>query len=255
MALGESVKQFTNCRFGMMGWACVILGFAAAQYDEFGHVSNAMAVNVTLQLIYIAKFFHWESGYFATMDMQEDRAGFYICWGCLCWVTALYTSSTLSLVAEPADIPNHWATAIFVSGVACILFNYSADAQRKLVRETNAKCLIWGRTPEIIHAKYTTSDGVEHESLLLVSGFWGISRHSHYLFELGAAFLWSVPGTIKWFGQPGLAPLVPLAYFIFLTILLFDRSVRDDKRCSKKYGVYWDDYRKAVPYKIIPGVF
>ncbi len=29
------------------------------------------------------KFFHWEMGYVNTMDIQHDRAGFYICWGCL----------------------------------------------------------------------------------------------------------------------------------------------------------------------------
>lgn len=54
----------------MMGWPCIILSFAAAQYERNGYITDAMAVNVALQLIYIAKFFHWESGYFATMDMQ-----------------------------------------------------------------------------------------------------------------------------------------------------------------------------------------
>jgi len=46
-----------------------------------------------------------------------------------------------------------------------------------------------------------------------------------------------------------------MAYFIFLTILLVDRSMRDDKRCYEKYGSYWDQYRALVPYKILPGVF
>jgi len=54
----------------MMGWACIILSFAAAQQNKYGHVSDGMWVNVLLQLFYIAKFFYWESGYFATMDMQ-----------------------------------------------------------------------------------------------------------------------------------------------------------------------------------------
>ena len=38
-------------------------------------------------------------------------------------------------------------------------------------------------------------------------------------------------------------------------ILLFDRAFRDDARCAAKYGAYWDQYRKLVPYKVVPGVF
>lgn len=33
--------------------------------------------------MYITKFFHWEMGYMNSMDIQHDRAGFYLCWGCL----------------------------------------------------------------------------------------------------------------------------------------------------------------------------
>jgi 7-dehydrocholesterol reductase len=35
---------------------------------------------------------------------------------------------------------------------------------------------------------------------------------------------------------------------------LLDRSYRDDDRCRKKYGPYWDEYCSHVPYKVIPGV-
>jgi len=41
----------------------------------------------------------------------------------------------------------------------------------------------------------------------------------------------------------------------FLTILLFDRATRDDKRCRKKYGKYWEEYCRRVPWKIVPGVY
>ena len=58
------------------------------QHQRSG-LSNAMFVCVTLQLLYITKFFCWERGYFQTMDMAHDRAGFYICWGCLVWLPAV----------------------------------------------------------------------------------------------------------------------------------------------------------------------
>ena len=44
-------------------------------------------------------------------------------------------------------------------------------------------------------------------------------------------------------------------YSIFLTILLVDRAYRDDLRCASKYNTYWEQYRKLVPYKILPFVF
>ena len=48
----------------------IAISYAAAQYNQFGYVTDGMLANVGLQVIYIAKFFYWENGYFATMDMQ-----------------------------------------------------------------------------------------------------------------------------------------------------------------------------------------
>lgn len=76
--LGWDVKQFTNCRFGMMGWALLLLTYAWKQYDTYGYISTSMLVSISLQLIYITKFFHWEMGYMKTLDIMHDRAGFYI---------------------------------------------------------------------------------------------------------------------------------------------------------------------------------
>lgn len=75
--LGWDVKQFTNCRFGLMSWALLILCFAAKQQQVHG-LSDSMLVSVVLQMVYIAKFFHWEMGYMKTLDIMHDRAGFYL---------------------------------------------------------------------------------------------------------------------------------------------------------------------------------
>jgi 7-dehydrocholesterol reductase len=74
--LGWDVKMFTNCRAGMMFWAVGILCFAHKNMEVNNGVLNmGMAVNVALQLIYIAKFYYWEMGYMCSMDIQHDRAG------------------------------------------------------------------------------------------------------------------------------------------------------------------------------------
>jgi protein-S-isoprenylcysteine O-methyltransferase Ste14 len=48
---------------------------------------------------------------------------------------------------------------------------------------------------------------------------------------------------------------MPYFYVFFLTILLFHRAKRDDVKCRLKYGKYWEEYCKTVPYKVIPGIY
>lgn len=244
--LGWDVKQFTNCRFGMMAWPLLILSFAAKQSELYG-LSNAMVVSVALQLIYIGKFFVWETGYFRSLDIMHDRAGFMICWGCLVWLPCIYTSPSLYLVHHPIHLNDITAFVIFFAGTMGILINYFADKQRQMVRAKNGKCLVWGANPVLIEAPYQTQNGEMKQSILLASGWWGLSRHFHYLPELSAAFFWSVPALFSNF--------FPYFYFCFLTILLVDRAFRHDRRCADKYGASWDLYCEKVPYKLIPYIY
>ena len=91
------------------------------------------------------------------------------------------------------------------------------------------------------------SDATRWGNLLLLSGYWGLARHFHYVPELTLALAWSLPA--------GGRHVLPYFYFVFLFILLVDRAGRDDRRCAEKYGGAWDAYRRAVPYKILPGVY
>mmetsp|Transcript_29310 Transcript_29310/g.73636 ORF Transcript_29310/g.73636 Transcript_29310/m.73636 type:complete len:477 (+) Transcript_29310:213-1643(+) len=241
------IKTWTNCRVGMMGWGILVLCYAVKQYEEAGFLSDSMAVSVLLMHVYIAKFFWWETGYWKTMDIMHDRAGYYICWGCLVWVPSVYTSPAMFLVRHPMVLGAYTAAGVLAAGVACIYINYDSDRQRQVFRETDGKALIWGNKPTMITAKYTTADGATKTSLLLTSGWWGVSRHFHYLPEILASLFWSVPVQGSY--------VMAYFYTIFLTILLMDRAYRDDLRCASKYNKYWDEYRRLVPYKIIPYIF
>ena len=97
-------------------------------------------------MIYITKFFWWEGGYYNTIDIIVDHAGFYLCWGCLVWVPTVYTIHSNYLAFHPEfDSDPMILGAIFIFGVYCIYTNYDIDAQRGYIRSKNGKCDVWGK--------------------------------------------------------------------------------------------------------------
>lgn len=187
-----------------------------------------------------------------SIDIIVHRAGFYEEWGCLVFVPSLYTLHTRLLVRSPSQISLAIALPIFLIGLAGVLVNFWADKQREWFREADGKCKIWGKAPVFVTASYTVIEGnkkITKSSLLLASGFWGVARHFHYVFELTAAWSWCL------LANPFVNGVLPLSYCIFLTILLFDRAKRDEVKCTKKYGDAYKKYSELVPYLVIPGIY
>ena len=242
---GVDVKVFTNCRFGMTVWPLLILIYCLKSYELHGFVDSAW-LSCALQLVYISKFFWWEAGYYGSIDIIVDRAGYMLCWGCLCYIPGMYASVSMYLVRHPLQLGPLYTSLILVAGTAAILVNYWADYQRQVTRQTRGKTLIWGKTPRLIHAKYELEQGEVKDSILLVSGFWAVARHFNYIPEILLAFFWSLPALFT--------HLMPYSYVIYLTILLTHRAYRDDEKCFKKYGKYWEKYCQLVPYKMLPGI-
>ena len=100
---------------------------------------------------------------------------------------------------------------------------------------------------QVIRAEYQLANGETRTSLLLVSGYWGLARHFHYVPELVLAFLWSVPALFH--------HLMPYTYAIYLPCLLIHRTFRDDTKCRQKYAASWQHYCRRVPYKMVPYLF
>jgi 7-dehydrocholesterol reductase len=244
---GIQLKQLLNCRVGMMGWSLIVVSCAATQYGNIGYLSSGMLVCTVLQLVYVAKFFWWETGYFATLDMMHDRLGYYLAWGVTNWLPAVYTVAPQYLVTKPVDLPAWAADTLLVVGLGAIAVNYQADRQRQRVREGALDAQIWGRPPELIEASYLTADGERRQSLLLVSGWWGVARHFHYVPEFVVALAWTA--------TTGFANALPYLYPLFLAILLLDRVGRDDRRCHAKYRQYWDKYCARVRWKVLPFIY
>jgi len=244
--LGVDIKQWTNCRIGMLGWALLVINFAVVAVQLHGF-SLAYVVNAFLINIYLLKFFYWETGYFNTLDITLDRAGYYLCWGCICFVQAFYTFSGYYLVQHTSLVSGPEAFVILLFGLASVMLNYMSDYQKEKFKASGGQCYIWGRMAKFVEVEYKTNDGKKKRSKLLISGFWGISRHMNYVFELMLALSWSLPA--RHYGP------VPFFYVIFLAILLIHRTFRDEEKCSAKYGKGWEKYCQMVPYRMIPYIF
>jgi 7-dehydrocholesterol reductase len=226
-----------------------------------GDRNNTLLANIVIQSLYIGKFFYWETGYFHTLDITLDRAGFYICWGCIFILPSLYSTSGFIISAHPYNGNGVLVFTLFLIALVCLYLNYYTDKIKYAFQKFRTQHIDKGLECETIKEitsnekiiKWKTSHGwnwIECDgSKLLLNSFWSMARHMNYTFELlttfisvGMAYLCSYD--VKYLGC--------FAYFIFLFILLVHRTGRDDRKCSDKYGELWKVYKSIVPYNYIP---
>lgn len=219
----------------------------AYQYQEYDHVSPSLVLVTILQTLYALDFFVNESWYLRTIDIAHDHYGFYLAWGCFCFLPTTYTLQAQYLGLYPTEPNPLYLAAVFLSGLAGYALFRSVNDQKDNVRRSNGNCLIWGKPARFIRAPYKTSDGATHESILLCSGWWGWSRHANYVGDLllstAVCALCGTSKVVVWF------------YAVFMAILLVHRCIRDERRGSAKYGAYWEEYCKRVPWRFVPGIW
>ncbi|CAL8128731.1 unnamed protein product [Orchesella dallaii] len=248
---GMDVKQLTSPRLGNMMWQIFIIVYLVAGWKLHGFNAGHF-VNVTLQSVYIYKAFHLEDYYFTMFEMMEDHAGYNLCWGSLVWIPAFYAFQSYFFVRHPSNISNEWAAVLFCFGLLAIYLNYETCNQKRSFRKAlelnTMQIKIWGRKAIGIPVQLSTFEGKQKQTQLLISGWWGMARKMNYTFELVAIIMWSLPGF-----QYG---LWYASYFLFVFVFMIHRiKYRDEIKCSKKYGLGWDEYCKKVPYILIPYLF
>lgn len=206
-----------------------------------------MLLVLLFHTIYVVDFFVNESWYTRTIDIAHDHFGFMLTWGDAVFLPSAYTLQAQYLARNPVYLTRLQALAILVLGLTGYAIFRSANHQKDLVRSTDGKCSIWGKPAKFLRNKYYTSDGKQHESLLLTSGWWGTARHVNYAADLLQS--WAMCATC------GFTHLLPWTYFFFMAVLLWHRARRDHRRCRAKYGPGWDKYCQLVRWRIIPGVY
>ncbi|PSR82641.1 ergosterol biosynthesis ERG4/ERG24 family-domain-containing protein [Coniella lustricola] len=240
-------KLFSNGRLGMMAWTLIDVSNLAYQYQTQGYTQLSLVLITFLQTLYVVDFFFNESWYLRTIDIAHDHYGFYLGWGCLCFLPAMYTIQAQYLGLYPTSMQKHHLLFIFSIGLVAYALFRSANHQKDKFRSSAGQCLIWGKPAEYIVAEYKTLDGKQYESLLLCSGWWGWSRHANYVGDL--LFSYSTCALV------GSTKVIVWTYSIWMTMLLVHRCIRDEKRLSAKYGPAWDEYCRRVPWRFIPGLW
>ncbi|KAF0468857.1 7-dehydrosterol-delta 7-reductase [Gigaspora margarita] len=240
-------KLFHNGRPGIIAWTLINLSFAAAQYNQIGYVTNSMILLNFLHAVYVLDFFYNEDWYLRTIDIAHDHFGFYLAWGDTVWLPWMYTVQSHYLVRNTVDLSVPYFLLVLTTGLSGYYIFRAVNHQKDIVRRMDGNCKIWGKPAQFIRTHFVTSDGKEHNSILLTSGFWGISRHFNYVGDLLISLAMCL--------TCGFDHLLPYFYIIYMFILLIHRIYRDDARCRGKYGKYWDNYCQVVKWKLFPYIF
>lgn len=268
--LGEiDIKIWCELRPGMLMWLLLNLAWVAKQYRNFGRVTDSMAFVAGIQGLYIVDSWYSEESVLTMMDITMDGFGFMLSFGDLAWVPFIYANQARYLSMHPQTLgPWGIAAMLAILGVGFSIFRLSNNQKNAFRRDPS--------DPAVSHLRYMeTKTG----SKLLVSGWWGVSRHVNYLGDWLQTWPYSLPTGVAGYAilaagtgaegaevmsdgreivqgdARGWGMVVTYFYMVYFAVLLVHREWRDDAKCSRKYGADWEEYKKKVPARIIPYVY
>ena len=268
--IGEvDLKEWCELRPGMMGWIILNCAWCAQQYRNFGFITDSIICITLVQAVYIIDSWWFEPAILTTMDITTDGFGTMLAFGDLVWVPFVYSMQTRYLSVHPLSLgPVKLVGIVGLIFLGFFIFR-SANSQKNDFR-TNPKA------QSVSHLKYIeTKTG----SKLLISGWWGISRHINYLGDWIQSWPYSLPTGVAGYqilaagtqardayvmtdgrevvqgDARGWGMVFTYFYIVYFAVLLVHRERRDDEKCHRKYGDDWLKYKKIVRYRIIPGIY
>ncbi|CAH1759757.1 1649_t:CDS:2 [Entrophospora sp. SA101] len=223
------IKCFVELRPGLICWLLVNISMALKQYDELGTLTFGMLFILIFQGWYCVDSLYNEANVLTTMDITTDGFGWMLAFGNLSWLSFLYPLQSRYISLHPKDL------SIFeiVLVMTLQLIGYS------IFRGANNEKDLFRKNPD--------DEYVKSGSKLIISGWWGISRHINYLGDWLMAWAWCL--------TCGYDDIFPYFYVVYFGVLLIHRELRDEEKCRKKYKKDWDKYCEIVRWRIIPGVY
>jgi protein-S-isoprenylcysteine O-methyltransferase Ste14 len=226
---------------GAVMLALNILSFTAHHVMVYGWGQSYEILLATGLLCYfLTEYLFFEEVHLYTYDFFAENVGFKLGWGCIAFYPFFYSIPIWST----AHLPSAQTPTVLLVVYALVFFSgwslaRGANMQKYFFKKDPTRKFL-GIQPEML------TDG---SKVLLVNGFWGLSRHINYLGEILMA-----SGIALATGHAFATPW-PWLYPLYYVALLFPRQIDDDKRCAAKYGPLWQAYLKRVKYRIIPYLY
>lgn len=224
---------------GAIGLELNLLSACAYHVQQFGP-SPGVILYTAMFSFFACEYLYFERVHLYTYDFFAERVGFKLGWGCLAFYPYFYAVGAWAEAGQPGAGSS---TAWLAASAACFfggwLLSRGANLQKYWFKTRPNDRYLGILAPEVV------TDG---SRTLLVNGFWGVSRHVNYLGEILMA-----SGLTLALGRPW-DPL-PWLYPLYYLLLLVPREWDDDARCAAKYGPLWAEYKKRVPYRIVPGIY
>lgn len=218
-----------------------VLSFAA--HHVLSHrddVSPGVLLYAGLFSFFVCEYLFFERVHLYTYDFFAEHVGFKLGWGCLVFYPFFYAVG----LWDVAPLPNPHRPAWWLALSAIVFLG-----GWMLSRGANLQKFSFKRDPTANALGFIAPRSIgDAQRQLLVSGFWRLSRHINYLGEVLMAV-----GLALALGYPD--RIAPWLYPLYYVALLVPRQLDDDKRCAAKYGPLWAEYCRAVPYRIIPGIY
>ncbi|KDD77053.1 ERG4/ERG24 ergosterol biosynthesis protein [Helicosporidium sp. ATCC 50920] len=231
------LKQFFEQVPGLVGWVALDLACAAAQWEERGRLTPAMAAVCAFHTLYVWDSLHHEPAILTTMDITTDGFGFMLAFADFAWVPFTYSLQ--------ARLAVHWVGGVGWLGAALVaglnMWGYLVFRRSNSIKDGFRKD---PQNPAYSSLRLLPT---KRGTKLIVSGWWGMCRHPNYLGDWLMGLAWCLP--------LGTQSIVPYFYAIYFAVLLLHRAMRDDHACQRKYGDDWDVYCRLVRWKIVPLVY
>ncbi len=202
--------------------------------------SPGVFLYAALFTFFVAEYLNFERVHLYTYDFLAERVGYKLGWGCLTFYPFFYCVGLWSLAERPN--PHTPLPLLCLYGLTFFsgwVLSRGANLQKFFFKTDPARKAFGVLAPVAIEGG---------GKRILCSGFWGISRHVNYLGEI----LMAVGLTLS-LGYP--LDWVAWLYPLYYVGLLVPRERDDDRLCADKYGALWEEYRKRVPWRIVPWVY
>lgn len=263
-------KMFFEIRMPWYFLLILSLGTAARQWERYGYVSGEVMFLVMAHYLYANACAKGEELIITTWDMYYEKWGFMLIFWNLAGVPLSYCHCIIYLANhDPSEY--RWNRGLLAALFIAYLFWYwvwdSCNSQKNRFRAMERGKMIARKTfPQVPWQTLRNPKTIETpQGTILVDGWYGLARKIHYTADAWFAISWGLVTGFR-FAPPPFPSIMLIAtadpchfrspfpwfYPVFFCCMIAHRAARDIHRCRNKYGEYWLEYERQVPYLFIP---